>query len=271
MFTDGQLAIIRKPFFKLKELIAAYMKDYADYGKSSPFIVHFRYATHGGKTEENTHPHMLDCGVGMVHNGILDGFDPPWKTDYSDTVHFCRTVLAYRNANDLVGDTMRTILERMIGNFNKFVLLHPDGRVSIINESAGQWDGSVWYSNAGYKQSIVRTACKGGNVKCGGNDDAGRKMYEDYKNWKYWTGKGGTTTWGTCNGPSLFEDDDDSSWASEVERYAALKELEADGRWNDPNIPDRELSDEDLQKRERLQELLQADMMMNEEYDRRVG
>lgn len=150
---DGKL-VIRKPFFKLKELRKAYRVDHAMYGEFSPFVMHFRFATHGLANETNTHPHILADGkAGLVHNGILN-VELPKGCEISDTVFFCRTTLAYRQASFLTGLKCNRWLGEMIGKFNKFVIMDWRGKVSIVNESAGVWDGSRWFSNYGYVASV---------------------------------------------------------------------------------------------------------------------
>lgn len=204
MFTSGGVLTIRKPFFKLKDLISAYVSDHRQHGHSSPFVLHFRWMTHGKKNELNTHPHVLADGeVGLVHNGVLD-FDPP-STKISDTVFFCRTVLAKRAASQLVGKKFNALLGEMIGKHNKFVLMDGNGKLSIVNEKQGLYDNRVWWSNNTYKNSRYifdddDDYCVGsfGNVKqtSTSKEGSGRcfDKYSKEENEAYWSNRIDPTT-----------------------------------------------------------------------------
>jgi hypothetical protein len=142
---DGRL-IVRKPFYKLKDLLAAYEIDHGLYGKDSPFALHLRMKTHGEVDETNTHPHVLiDGQAALMHNGVLSVAIPA-GCGLSDTAYFCRTVLLQRQASQLTGKRLRRTLEEMIGEWNKFIIMDYTGRVSICNAAAGSWDGNRWYS-----------------------------------------------------------------------------------------------------------------------------
>jgi len=180
---DGQLQI-RKPFYKLKELKAAYASDHAAHGAASPFVIHFRWATHGDKTGGNTHPHSLAGGdAALVHNGILSEFDWGGQT-YSDTAVFCGTVLVARTAEQLVSESFGKILADMIGKWNKFVIMDALGNVSIVNADQGVYDGSRWYSNTGYLPPTPK------------------KHYQQWTNCSGYT-HGGASTWERMDGEGV--------------------------------------------------------------------
>jgi hypothetical protein len=153
MFSQGGTLIIRKAFYKLAELTAAYHADHLTHGASSAFVLHFRWATHGDKSPVNVHPHEL-CGgaVGLAHNGVLP-VAPPFGATISDTVFFCRTVLAAREPAQIMSGEFRKLLSEMIGERNKFVLMSGAGELSIVNEELGTWEGGIWFSNLTWRQT----------------------------------------------------------------------------------------------------------------------
>lgn len=165
MFALGGKLIIRKPFWSLKALWKAYRRDFEQYGTSSPFVIHFRYSTHGVTDTLNTHPHSLNDGeVGLVHNGVLWDFEGS-NTKLSDTVFFCQTVLAQRTTEQLTDEKFGQWLTSVIGGGNKLVLMDHQGGVLIVNPGQGVWDGQVWYSNTDYLAPVKKTVpSKGGEA-----------------------------------------------------------------------------------------------------------
>lgn len=116
-------------------------------------VLHFRIKTHGKTNEENTHPFLIDKGLGMVHNGILSTVDTTSDQTMSDTYHFTQTHLhRFRRDNKrfYLNPVYKTILESFIG-YSKLIFMDNQGNVEIFNESKGVWDSGCWFSNTSYK------------------------------------------------------------------------------------------------------------------------
>lgn len=119
-----------------------YFKDWRRHGDTSPFLVHFRIASHGSVTYENCHPFPLEDGGALIHNGMI-----PWYSDRtkSDTKQLAETVSGFPGGWD---DTpVVDVLENAIGKGNKVCVLWPDARFLIMNEREGFWRENVWFSN----------------------------------------------------------------------------------------------------------------------------
>lgn len=84
--------IIRKGFFTLPELLAAYFAAPVDV----PLIVHCRIATSGGIDEKTCHPFAVaksikktnkrSCNIAFAHNGILSGLGSKFASDTQEYV-----------------------------------------------------------------------------------------------------------------------------------------------------------------------------------------
>jgi glucosamine--fructose-6-phosphate aminotransferase (isomerizing) len=107
-------------------------------GGSSAGIGHTRWATHGGPTEGNAHPHV-DCsgGLALVHNGIIEnhveladelaaaGHRLVSETDTEVLAHLVEAALADRPDLGLVG-AVRSALLRVRGAFSLAVVAAAD-------------------------------------------------------------------------------------------------------------------------------------------------
>ena len=77
-------------------------------------IGHTRWATHGGVTEENAHPHISNNKIALVHNGIIENHEAQCarlkKLGYkfeseTDTEVIAHLIDHYHKKNDLLKST----------------------------------------------------------------------------------------------------------------------------------------------------------------------
>ena len=97
-------------------------------------IAHTRWATHGGPTEDNAHPHIVG-DVSVVHNGIIENFKPLRDELLAEgRIFLSQTdteVVAHLIARELEGgatprEAVATILPRLHGAFALAVLFRSD-------------------------------------------------------------------------------------------------------------------------------------------------
>jgi glutamine---fructose-6-phosphate transaminase (isomerizing) len=70
---DGRDIVVRKGVGKVAEVNSSLSLDSLT---GSIAIGHTRWATHGGVTDDNAHPHLSSSGrVAIVHNGIIDNYE----------------------------------------------------------------------------------------------------------------------------------------------------------------------------------------------------
>ncbi|WP_033250966.1 glutamine--fructose-6-phosphate transaminase (isomerizing) [Kitasatospora phosalacinea] len=102
-------------------------------------IGHTRWATHGGPTDANAHPHLDDHRkVAVVHNGIIENF-AKLRADLADRGHTLRSetdtevvahLLAEAYDGDLAG-AMRAVCRRLDGAFT-LVAVHADAPGTVV-------------------------------------------------------------------------------------------------------------------------------------------
>ena len=129
-------------------------------------VLHFRIRTHGKVDINNIHPFLVNDDLGLVHNGIISQTSYS-KSDYSDTYHFTE-FLRSMPPNFHKYDACMELIADYIGVYNKLIFLGSDGYFKIVNESAGMWDGTSWFSNDSYLDPTARYY---GHIKKKSNDD----------------------------------------------------------------------------------------------------
>jgi glucosamine--fructose-6-phosphate aminotransferase (isomerizing) len=98
-------------------------------------IGHTRWATHGGPTDANAHPHLADDGkLALIHNGIIENFSDLKAELLAEGVEFLSetdsevaahlVARAYRASGDLT-EALRTVVNTLDGAFTLLVV-HAD-------------------------------------------------------------------------------------------------------------------------------------------------
>ncbi|MEY4347870.1 MAG: hypothetical protein RIS43_289 [Actinomycetota bacterium] len=105
-------------------------------------IGHTRWATHGGPTDTNAHPHLSEDGkVAVIHNGIIENFAElraeltasgvtlRSETDTEVAAHLISQELSATNAD--LADAVRAVCRRLRGAFT-LVVAHADRQDLVI-------------------------------------------------------------------------------------------------------------------------------------------
>lgn len=139
-----------------KNVIERFGKARAQY-PDGPALFHSRFGTGGTVNRFNCHPFHFsnDRSTIVAHNGVLPPAGQPGQKDRRcDTRYAAEEIIPFAFGH-LSHEASRKALSEWIGKYNKLVILtvNPDYPVNsyIINESSGEWDDGIWYSNSGYK------------------------------------------------------------------------------------------------------------------------
>jgi glucosamine--fructose-6-phosphate aminotransferase (isomerizing) len=134
-FNDGRIAL-RKGVGKVAEVNQTFRLDSLPGGVG---IGHTRWATHGGVTEANAHPHVSSSGqIAIVHNGIIDnhaelremllGKGYLFRSETDSEVIANLLQLNYDRTLDVTETIDRTVAE-LNGNY-AFAAVLPDGTLA---------------------------------------------------------------------------------------------------------------------------------------------
>ena len=133
VITDDGALEMRKRAGKLKVLrddLAAHPLTAGNTG-----IGHTRWATHGGPTDENAHPHLGDDGkLALIHNGIIENFAElrdelagqgyTFKSETDSEVAALLLGREYRELGDMLA-AFRAVAGRLEGAFT-LIAVHED-------------------------------------------------------------------------------------------------------------------------------------------------
>jgi hypothetical protein len=162
MFTRDKQVHIRKGFMKFKHFLRALNDE--GITKSDILIMHFRIATAGSVSPQNTHPFPVSTNLkdlratststdmAMAHNGIIS-YAHDTKNDLSDTMTFIREVLAEKHIKDNIYETSVLSLVEMAVGTSRLVFMDGEGQFSLI----GDWmedkiaNDGCFYSNLAFR------------------------------------------------------------------------------------------------------------------------
>ncbi len=137
---DGGQVQVRKRAGKLANLVAE-IEDHP-LPATTTAIGHTRWATHGGPTDHNAHPHLggRDRRLALIHNGIIENFHPlktelvdlgmsfDSETDTEVAAHL--VALAFERSGDLT-EAMRQAVSRLEGAFT-LLAVHADAPGVVV-------------------------------------------------------------------------------------------------------------------------------------------
>ena len=134
----GEKLIVAKRAGKLSNLESALTSVHAD---SLSGIGHTRWATHGGPTDENAHPHISSDGkVAVIHNGIIEnylelkaelekrGHKFSSQTDTESVAHLLSDEF---NLSKDLADAMRKVCKRLRGSFTLLAISSDNPEVIV--------------------------------------------------------------------------------------------------------------------------------------------
>jgi glutamine---fructose-6-phosphate transaminase (isomerizing) len=137
---DGDHVETRKKSGKLANLVAEL--DAHPLAASTTAIGHTRWATHGGPTDANAHPHRggADGKLALIHNGIIENFHALRQGLLAEGVHFTSetdtevvahlVAAAYDTHGDLT-EAMRAVVADLEGAFT-LLAIHADQPGAVV-------------------------------------------------------------------------------------------------------------------------------------------
>jgi len=108
-------------------------------------VAHTRWATHGGVTEANAHPHLSGDRVAVIHNGIIENYQPikdeliakgyefKSETDTEVAAHLVHDYL--KQGHDLV-EAVRLAVQRFVGAYALLVFDSKDPDRIVVSRIA---------------------------------------------------------------------------------------------------------------------------------------
>nr|WP_136250922.1 glutamine--fructose-6-phosphate transaminase (isomerizing) [Ningiella ruwaisensis] len=139
---DNALSITRR-VGKVKALSDA-IEALDDQGTGATGIAHTRWATHGGVTESNAHPHVSQSRFAVVHNGIIENHKSLRDelsalgyrfTSDTDTETIAHTVAELRKSTPTLLDAVLESVKRFEGAYGTVIIDKDDASTMVVARS----------------------------------------------------------------------------------------------------------------------------------------
>lgn len=104
-----------------------------------PYIVHFRYATHGSVTIDNVHPFATVDGY-LAHNGVIPGYGNRYVSDTREYVNWRIGAMPVDEIEERADEIKSEI------GWSKLAIV---GRGRIVTIGDYIWHNGIGYSNSG--------------------------------------------------------------------------------------------------------------------------
>lgn len=140
-WATGSKVKVKKGFFF--EELSDMLHEFEGY----PYVLHFRWATHGGNGTDNLHPFKIHKKLYMAHNGVLNVKIE--NKGMSDTWHLAQQMkpIIYQDRDALQDLGFIEELGNYIGASNKLAFIDAHGRIAVVNREQGEDKDGLWYSN----------------------------------------------------------------------------------------------------------------------------
>ena len=112
--------------------------------KGSTGIAHTRWATHGGVTQHNAHPHTSSSRIAVVHNGIIENYEA-LRTELTaqgytigtdtDTETIAHTIHALLDSHDTLLGAVQSAVQKFTGAYGTVVMDQADPTRVVVARS----------------------------------------------------------------------------------------------------------------------------------------
>ena len=206
---DGRFIVeYHKGFMKVEDLLEA-LKD-RERLKNLTVAIHCRIKTSGETDEYTTHPFLISNqyadlrkldgkGAVLFHNGVFSGLGGLINPKSSDTQDFVVGVANKYLAKPKMPKKLSVAIVNEIIGASRVLILYENRKFSMLR--FGNWteDNGCYYSNSGYKPTVITTTYTGASYNCPYNTHWRSKYSEDYDDW-------------LCNVAEYAWPDDEGGW-----------------------------------------------------------